>query len=57
MSRALDWLLLGKLPVDDFGRVHPGAPWVEEFVAGPWPDPTWAHEQFMAWARRLGGRP
>jgi hypothetical protein len=57
MSRAMDFVLHGMLPVDDFGRIDPGAGWVEEFVPGPWADPTWAHEQFLAWARTLGGKP
>jgi hypothetical protein len=55
MSRALDFVLLGTVPVDEFGRVHPGSPWVPEFVAGPWPDPTWAHEEFMSWLSAFGG--
>jgi hypothetical protein len=51
MAQALDWLLGDWTPEDEVGR--PRAGWVPEFVAGPWPDPTLAHEQFMARTRAL----
>jgi hypothetical protein len=58
MSKALDFVLLGTAPVDDLGRPDPGAvTWLPEYLAGPWPDPSWAHEEFMALCRGLGSAP
>lgn len=55
MSWALDFVLLGKVPMDTHGRPRPGADWVKEYVPGPWADDAWAHQEFMTWCRRLAG--